>query len=217
MGVSRQAERAARRAEISGTGPAQTDHRPGRWPGAAGRFALFGEVLSVGLLVCALSVPLVTAPLAFAVGTRHLRRYVGGESSGLALVGRDLRRGVVRALPVGLGAAAVVAVLVVDLAVARDGVLPGAGLVAAIGWLGLVLVALALLTAARLWSPERGWLVAFRGCWPSWRGDPVGVCYLLVAVVLVAMLGWQLVPLVVPGAGCLILALVAIPERNAPV
>lgn len=214
MEVSRRAVRAVKRAELSGAGPTRVEHSPGRWPGAAAKFPLFGEVLYVGLLVSALSIPVVTIPLAFAVGTRHLRRYLLAEASGIALAGRDLRLGILRSLPLGLAMAAIVAALVVDMSLAQDRVIPGAELIAVVGWLGLAAVLCVLLTAARLWSPERGWLPALRGCWPVWCGDPVGVAYLLAAGGLVALLGWQLLPLVVPGIGCLVLALLAIPERT---
>ncbi|MFC0680197.1 hypothetical protein ACFFGH_20375 [Lysobacter korlensis] len=210
----RRAERAARRDERSGAGPARDGHDPGRLPGATAKFALFGEVLFTGILVTGLSLPVVSIPLAFAVGTRHLRRFVRGESSSMELVWRDLApRNLLRSLPVGLGFTLLVAVLAVDLMLGYDGVVPGAGLALAVGWVGLAVVATTLLTASRLWEPERGWLAALRGCWPEWRSDPVAVLYLLAGVVFVGAVSWQLLPLVVPGIGCLILAILAIPQR----
>lgn len=115
-----------------------------------------------------------------------------------------------------LGAVLVAAVLilVVDLALAQDRVLPAAEVVGVVGWLGIATVAAGILTAARHWDPDTGWLVALRLCWPTWRADPAGLLYLLSAVGLVGILAWQLLPLVVPGIGCLLLAVLAIPERR---
>lgn len=210
----RRAERAARRDERSGAGPAGEGHDPGRLPGATAKFALFGEVLFTGILVTGLSLPIITIPLAFAAGTRHLRRFLRGESSSMSLVWRDLApRNLLRSLPVGLTFALVLAVLAADLVLGYDGIVPGAGIVLVVGWLALAFVACTLLTAARLWEPERGWLAAVRACRPEWRADPVGVLYLLAGVLFVGVVSWQLLPLVVPGVGCLILAVIAIPER----
>ena len=210
----RRAERAARRDERSGAGPAGDGHDPGRLPGATAKFALFGEVLFTGILVVGLSLPIVTIPLAFAAGTRHLRRFVRSESSSMSLVWQDLApRNLLRGLPAGIAFTLVVAVLAADLVVGYGGAVPGAGLVLVVGWAGLALVAVTLLTAARLWEPERGWIAALRACWPEWRADPAGVLYLLAGVVFVGVVSWQLIPLVVPGVGCLVLAVLAIPER----
>jgi hypothetical protein len=212
--AERRAERAARRDERSGAGPAREGHDPGRLPGATTKFALFGEVLFTGILVTGLSLPILTLPLAFAVGTRHLRRFTRGESSSMSLVWQDLApRNLLRGAAAGLAFALLVAVLAADLVVGSAGVIPGSGMVLVVGWLGLALVATTLLTAARLWEPGRGWLAAVRGCWPEWRADPVGVLYLLAGVVFVGVVSWQLLPLVVPGIGCLVLAVLAIPER----
>ena len=210
----RRAERAAQRDERSGAGPASAGHDPGRLPGATNKFALFGEVLFTGILVTGLSLPIVTIPLAFAAGTRHLRRFVRGESSSMALVWQDLApRNLLRSLPVGLAFAVAIAVLAADLVLGNAGIVPGAGMVLVVGWLGLAVVATTVLTAARLWEPDRGWLAALRGCWVEWRSDPVGVIYMLAGVVFVGVVSWQLLPLVVPGIGCLVLAVLALPER----
>jgi hypothetical protein len=210
----RRAERAARRDERTGAGPAREDHDPGRLPGATAKFALFGEVLFTGLLVTVLSLPLLTIPLAFAAGVRHLRRFLRGDSSTLALVGKDFApRILLRSLPAGLAFLVVVAALTADLVLGYGGAVPGSGAVVVVGWVGLALVACTLLTAARRYDPDRGWLDAVRGCGAEWRADPASVLYLLAGVVFAGVVGWQLLPLVVPGIGCLVLAVVALPER----
>lgn len=211
--MARSADRAARRAALSGTGPTSEDPAE-QWPGATSKFGLFGEVLYVGVFVALLSTALVTAPLAFALGVRHLRRYVRGESSGFAQVVADMSGNLARGLLVGVAAIAALLLLAFDIAVARDRIMPGAPLVEVAGWLGLMALCLGVTTAAGLWSPELGWRAAFRACVPAWRHDPVGLLYLLAAIALVPLLTWQLLPLVVPALGCLALAVVAIPERR---
>ena len=78
---SRREEKAARRADLSGAGPVLQERAPMRFPGATGAFALFGEVLLVGLLITVGGILLVTLPAALAAGIRHLRRYLNAEAS----------------------------------------------------------------------------------------------------------------------------------------
>ncbi|WP_150307248.1 hypothetical protein [Planctomonas psychrotolerans] len=211
--MSTRAVRSARRIEASGAGPARAGYAPGRWPEAGARFALFGEVLLVGIAVSVLSVGVITIPLALALGVRHLRRHLRSESSTLGDVLADARRGAVPSLALGVLVAIAGLVLVIDLALAADRLLPFAEVVGAAGAAAALALIVVLLTAARLWTPEQGWIAAFRGCPENWRRDPAGVLYLLAAIGLVAVLAWQFVPLVLPGIGCLLLAVVAIPER----
>lgn len=212
--MSQRAERAAKRAELLGVGPASSENEPGRWPGITGKLSLAGEVFLVGVFVSVLSIPVVTIPLAFAVGTRHLRRYLRGESSSLALAGRDLKRAILCSLPVGLLLLAILTVLGVDLSLAQSGAIAASGLIEVLGWVAIMVLVFAMLGAARLWSPELGWRGAFRGCRPSWRADPVGAAYLLTAVGVAVIVSLLLIPLAVPGVGCLILLALVIPERG---
>jgi hypothetical protein len=43
------------------------------------RFALFSETMLAGVIVLAVSVPLVTVPAAYAAGTAHLGRHLSGR------------------------------------------------------------------------------------------------------------------------------------------
>lgn len=204
--------RTARRGALSGSGPAP-ESAIGRNPGARGAFGLFGEVLLVGILVALISLPLVTMPAALAAATRHLRRYVAAEGSGLDLGVRDF----VRALPGGVVVSSVMAVLtallVADVTVAASGALPGGTVVAAFGWVGLVSIGALMLSSAAAWTPESGWAAAVRSAPARFRADLVGTLYLAAAVVLVGVLTWTLPPLILPALGCAALAAVAIPER----
>lgn len=181
-----------------------------RWPGAAEKFALFAEVMLTGVFVVIAALPLLTIPLALAVGQRHLGRFIRGEGSGVALVFDDFRRGFVRSLLPGLAFLAVVAVLVIDVVVASSGGLPLSPLVGAVGIAGLAAVALALLRASNVWHPASGWGPAVRQGIRRLGSGFAASIYLLAAVMLVAVIAWQLPPLVVPAIGCLCFAVVAV-------
>jgi len=209
--ASRRREQQARRDSAAGIGPAGEE--PTRLAGATNRFALFGEVLVVGALVTVASIPLVTVPLALALGSRHLRRYVRAEDTSASAVLAELRRGLLPSLVVGLVVVLLTALLVLDLALAVDRVLPGAEVVLVLGVLGALALALAVLTGASRWDPATGWRAALRAVPAAVRDDPGGAVYLLVAAAFVGVVTWQLPPLVLPGLGLLVFAMVAVPER----
>lgn len=202
----RMARARARRPEVDGSTL--------RWPGAANRFALFGEVMWVGILVAACSLPIVTAPAALAAGIRHLRRYLAAEASGVGLFLRDAARASAGGLVVGAVALVGGALLAWDVLLAFGGRLPGGPVVGAVGAAGLVALAILVLFAGAGWTPERGWRHAVRSAPAAIGADPVGAVYLLAGIVLTVVVSWQLIPLIVPGIGCLVFATVAVGERR---
>lgn len=210
---TRRAVRAAVRADRAGSGPTVEDRPRLRNPGAAGRFALLGEVLVTGLLVSIVSLGVVTLPAALAAGVRHLRRYAAAEDSRIALFWADVRAAVLPGAVVGLVALVATLVLVLDIDLARSGFLPGGILIEVVGWVGLAAVAAALLLAAGAWSPELGWRVAVRAVPAAARTDIVGVLYLVATAAFVVITTWALPPLFIAAIGCAALAVVAIPER----
>ena len=166
-----------------------------------------------GVIVLLVAVPVITLPLALALGVRHLRRYLLAEAHGLSEVLADLRRGLLGSLVVGLVALVLSAALALDIVLGTDGVLPGGRVVVVAGWVGLALLGTVLVVAARVWSPEGGWRTALRAVPHEIGADPVGACYVVVAVGFVALLTWQLPPLLLPGLGLLVFASLAVPER----
>ncbi|MDF2916701.1 MAG: hypothetical protein K0S70_918 [Microbacterium sp.] len=210
---TRREERAALRAHRSGSGPTLEGRPQLRHPGAAGAFALLGEVLLIGLLIGAVSLAVVTLPVALAAGVRHLRRYVAADDSRLSLFWADVRAGLLPGAAVGLAALVVTLILLLDIDLARSGFLPGGVVIEAVGWAGLAALAVALLTAAGSWSPELGWRGAVRAIPDATRGDVVGSLYLLATAAFVVIVTWALPPLFVAGIGCAALAVVAIPAR----
>ncbi|MGC5224288.1 hypothetical protein ACPW96_17115 [Micromonospora sp. DT81.3] len=165
MAIDRREARAAKRADLSGSGPTLHERPPARFPGATARFALLGEVLLIGLLVTLVSLPLVTFPAALAAGIRHLRRYIAAEASPLFAFWRDLRAALAGGLVVGVIALVLTAILLLDVDLADSGLLPGGAAIAIFGWVGLAAVGVSLLAAAGAWSPEphKGRASASRG------------------------------------------------------
>ncbi len=206
--------RAARRADASGSGPTLEERPAARFPGATGAFALFGEVLLVGVLVTVAGLAVVTLPAALAAGIRHLRRYVDAEASPARAFWRDVRAALPGGLVVGTVALVVAGVLTLDIVLANSGALPGGGAVGAIGWIGAVAAATLLLAAAGAWSPETGWRGALREGRAALGADLRGALYLAATAVFVGVAAWMLVPLIVPALGCAALAVVAIPVRR---
>ncbi|MET0295915.1 MAG: hypothetical protein ABW024_00830 [Microbacterium sp.] len=206
--------KAAVRADRSGSGPTLEDRPAARFPGAGAKFALFGEVLMVGLLVALVGVLVVTLPAALAAGIRHLRRYVGADDSALAHFWADVRAALPGGSVVGLVAAVATVVLLLDIDLARSGFLPGGIVVEIVGWVGLAAVAVALLTAAGAWSPELGWRGAVRAVPRRVGSDIPGAVYLVATAGFVVVVTWALLPLLIPALGMAALAAVAIPERR---
>ncbi|MFC8680245.1 DUF624 domain-containing protein [Microbacterium ureisolvens] len=213
--MDRRELRAARRADASGSGPTLEEREPARYPGAKGAFALFGEVLLTGLLVTAAGLLVVTLPAALAAGIRHLRRYVNAEQSHVRTFWQDWRAALPGGLVVGVAGVALAFVLTLDIYLANSGALPGGGVVALVGWLGLAAGATALLVAAGAWTPEGGWKAAVRGIPSAVAADPVAAIYLAAAAVLVGVVTWMLAPLIVAGLGCAAFAVVALPARRS--
>ena len=190
------------------------ERTPLRFPGATGAFALFGEVLLVGLLVAAGGILLVTLPAALAAGIRHLRRYLNAEASHQRQFWRDYLSALPGGLAVGAGAAGVAVILVADILLANLAALPGGIIVAAAGWIGLIAAGVAVLLGAASWSPASGWKHATRGIPNALRADPVGNLYLASAVLFVGIATWMLVPLILPALGLAVFSIVAIPGRR---
>ncbi len=215
--MSRREEKAARRADLSGAGPVREEREPLRFPGVTGGFALFGEVLMVGLLVAAGGILLVTLPAALAAGIRHLRRYLNAEASPQRQFWRDYLEALPGGLGVGFVGLVLVLLLVLDIDLANSGALPGGTAVALVGWVGP--------RRRRRRAPRRR---RARGA-PKHRladapcaqraGGHVAADSDRSALPrrrrgFVCVLTWVLVPLVIPALGCAALAVVAVPARR---
>jgi hypothetical protein len=205
--------RKARAQALSGSG--HTDAAPAAvWPGAKQRFALFGEVLLTGIIVTLLSIPIVTIPLAIAVGRRHLLRFLRAEGSQLSLVAGDVREGFIGGVGIGCAWLVATGVLLMDLLLVGSGALPGGIAVGAVAALLLAGLTVLTLWVAAAWTPAAGWRGAVRTGLLSLRTDVVGSLYLLVAAVFVVLFTWMLAPLIVPALGCASFAVAAVSTRR---
>lgn len=214
MSEERRARRAATREARSGAGPTVSGVEPGVNPGATAKFGLFGEVLTIGLMMTVVALGVVTLPIALAAGIRHLRRFVAAEDSRAGLFWEDVRAGILSSLVVGAPAAVIAAVLTIDVLVAGSGALPGGQAIAVVGWAGLLVLSVALLAAAGAWSPALGWIGAVRAVPSVVRADAAGAAYLAAAAVFTGVVTWALAPLFIAGIGCAALAVVAVPARR---
>ena len=157
---------------------------------------------------------IVTLPAGLAAGIRHLRRFVAADDSSLVFFWADVRRSIGGGAVVGLVSTVAVAILLLDIDLARSGFLPGGFLIEVVGWVGLAAVAVALLAAAAAWNPETGWRAAVRSVPATIAADPAGALYLVATAGFVVVVTWVLLPLLLPALGLAALAAVAIPERR---
>ncbi|QQQ74314.1 hypothetical protein IOD16_24370 [Saccharothrix sp. 6-C] len=180
------------------------------------RFSLFGECLMAGLLVLLAALPVVTAVPALAAGCAHIKAHVDGETTSI----RSFFERVRSALPGGwvasLGVAAAFAVLVVDVVLLRTRV-AGGGVVAVVCGVAAVGLAVVVLRAAALWSPGSRWPAVARAAGRRAASDFGGSLLLVMSLAVMLVVTWQLPPLVVPMAGCVLMAAVAVDRRHQPV
>lgn len=186
-----------------------------RLPGAAGAFALLGEVLWVGILVTVGSLLVVTAPAAIAAGVRHLDRYLHARESSIRTFFADYRAAL---LPggVGVGAAAAVvsAVLLLQIFALPGADLPGADVLVVVASILLLAVLVLLVLACASWAPSRTWRHALTASVERAVADPVGALLAAVALGLTVVAAWQLPPLIIPALGCLVFAVTVVRVRK---
>lgn len=180
------------------------------------RFALFGEVLLVGVIVAVLSVPVVTAVPVLAVAVRHLRRHLVGEPDSVCRMLRDLPAALRDLWPLGLLTPAALAVLAYNVWFATSGARPGGlgiGVVSAAVAIAVVVVALRV---AGAWIPGQHLWRSVRAAARCARLDLGGSALLVAAVVMCGALVWMLTPLVLAVGGLLALAVLAVEHRLGP-
>lgn len=192
----------------------QPDGTQLKWPGAVGKFALFAEVLWIGILTVAGALLLITLPAAIAASSRHLHRYLLAERSTLGQWWSDFVSALRTGWVVGSASVVLAAILLFNLLLAGTQVLPGWQAVFIVGLLALTAFALALLQTAVRWSPEKGWRQAVRDGLQAFVSDRGAIGPLIVALVLTVVVTWQLPPLIVPGMGCLVFAVLVVKERE---
>ncbi|MFJ6535714.1 Poxvirus protein I5 [Paenarthrobacter sp. NPDC091711] len=195
------------------------------------RFALFAETILAGVIVLLLSIPLVTAPAAYAAGVAHLERHLSGRDDSLRSLWGNFRRALPGSWKLGITTAVAAVVIVLNLLLALVGQLPGR---AAILPATLVLAAAGAVLFLRIaanWSggmnwegdadqqsaevpgPER-WAAAYASAKTDSLRDWTGSLLLLAAVFMAVVFVWMLQALFVIVPGTLVLAAAAVKIRS---
>ncbi|MEJ1112731.1 Poxvirus protein I5 [Paenarthrobacter sp. CCNWLY172] len=195
------------------------------------RFALFAETILAGVIVLLLSVPLVTAPAAYAAGVAHLERHLSGRDDSLRSLWGNFRRALPGSWKFGITTAAAAVVIVLNLLLALVGQLPGRAVILPATLILAAAGAVLLLRTAANWSGGVNWdgdaglqpaEVPGRQRWAaaysSAKNDSVrdwsGSLLLLAALFMTVVFVWMLQALFVIVPGTLVLAAAAIKIRS---
>ncbi|WP_416959999.1 hypothetical protein [Streptomyces sp. Agncl-13] len=181
------------------------------------RFTLFADMLAVGVAAAVASLPLITAPTAFAAACAVLRRSIREDRpvSVGEYVAEFRAHGLHRSLLAGVSVFAAVTLVVLDLALARAG-LPGAR---PMSWALTALAAAGLVLALRAAAdPEaaRGWRPALNRAATRSVADPKGCALIAAAVGLCVAFLWMLPLLALLLPGPLAFAITAVELRAEP-
>ncbi|MFJ4209707.1 Poxvirus protein I5 [Paenarthrobacter sp. NPDC089675] len=193
------------------------------------RFALFSETILAGVIVLLLSLPLVTAPAAYAAGVAHLERHLSGRDDALKTLWRNFRLALPGSWKYGITTAAAAVVIVLNLFLALVGQLPGRALILPATLVLAAAGAVLLLRSTAHWSGpvvwdastppvETGgrnqWKRAFADAKADSLRDWSGSLLLLAAFGMAVVFVWMLQALFVVVPGALILATAAIKIRS---
>ncbi|MGR0159266.1 Poxvirus protein I5 [Paenarthrobacter nitroguajacolicus] len=195
------------------------------------RFALFAETILAGVIVLLLSVPLVTAPAAYAAGVAHLERHLSGRDDSLRSLWGNFRRALPGSWKLGVTTAVAAVVIVLNLLLALVGQLPGRAAILPATLILAAAGAVLFLRIAANWSggvnwsgdahqqpadvpaPQR-WAVAYSQAKADALRDWTGSLLLLAAVFMAVVFVWMLQALFVIVPGTLVLAAAAIKIRS---
>ncbi|WP_081765933.1 Poxvirus protein I5 [Arthrobacter sp. 31Y] len=195
------------------------------------RFALFAETILAGVIVLLLSVPLVTAPAAYAAGVAHLERHLSGRDDSLRSLWGNFRRALPGSWKLGITTAVAAVVIVLNLLLALVGQLPGRAVILPATLILAAAGAVLFLRIAANWSggvnwegdagqqssevpgPQR-WALAYSHAKADSLRDWTGSLLLLAAVFMAVVFVWMLQALFVIVPGTLVLAAAAIKIRS---
>lgn len=177
------------------------------------RFAVFAECLLTGVWIAVACLGVVTYPAAFAAGARHLRRRTSHRGGGGRAFVADFRTALRGGWAVGLAGWAVAGAVGVDVLAARAG-LPGGPFVGRVGILALIGLAVALLRATVLWTPDSTWRALLADAARRTVLDPAGSLLIVCGLAVVALSALFVAPLAVPVLGAVAASAVAVEERR---
>ncbi|MGJ0385197.1 Poxvirus protein I5 [Paenarthrobacter nicotinovorans] len=195
------------------------------------RFALFAETILAGVIVLLLSIPLVTAPAAYAAGVAHLERHLSGRDDSLRSLWGNFRRALPGSWKIEITTAAAAVVLVLNLLLALVGQLPGRAVILPATLILAAAGAVLFLRIVANWSggvtwdgdadrhpadvpgPQR-WSAAYSSAKADSLRDWSGSLLLLAAVFMAVVFVWMLQALFVIVPGTLVLAAAAVKIRS---
>jgi uncharacterized membrane protein YesL len=180
------------------------------------RFALFGECLTVGVLVLLAALPVVTLVPALAAGCAHIKAHVDGETTSVRAFFARVRAALPGGWVMSVGVVVGVVVLVVDVVFLRTRV-AGGDVVAVVCGVAAVGLAVVVLRAAARWSVGLRWSVVLREAGRRAVSDFGGSLLLVMSLAVLLIVTWQLPPLLLPMAGCVLMAAVAVDRRHSAV
>ncbi|YCK84082.1 Poxvirus protein I5 [Arthrobacter sp. D3-18] len=195
------------------------------------RFALFAETILAGVIVLLLSVPLVTAPAAYAAGVAHLERHLSGRDDSLQSLWGNFRRALPGSWKMGITTAVAAVVIVLNLLLALVGQLPGRAVILPATLILAAAGAVLFLRIAANWSGgvncsgdadeqpaevpgQQRWALASSQAKADVLRDWTGSLLLLAAVFMTVVFVWMLQALFVIVPGTLVLAAAAIKIRS---
>ena len=194
------------------------------------RFALFSETILAGVIVLLLSLPLVTAPAAYAAGVAHLERHLSGRDDAPKTLWRNFRLALPGSWKYGITTAAAAVVIVLNLLLALVGQLPGRALILPTTLVLAAAGAVLLLRTTANWSGavdwdgdalpmpavagKERWSEAYRAAKEDSLRDWSGSLLLLAAVGMAVVFVWMLQALFVVVPGALVLAAAAVKIRS---
>lgn len=183
--------------------------------GTYSKFATFGEILLVGVVIALCAIPLVTLVPALTAGVRHLDRTISGKANYWS----QFRSEFVAALKTGW----IVSVLILvagfitglNLWAVQTGVLPLGGLVAVVTIVVFTALAVWVLRACGLWAPGQTWKQTLNLSLDNAIADLSGTAYLAAALLMVAAMVWMLSALVIVIFGLLAFASLSVCRKYA--
>jgi hypothetical protein len=146
---------------------------------------------------------------------RHFRAHLDDEPDSLRLFAVRGLQALRSGWWFGTACAVIIALLVLNAIGAAQGVLPGGAVFAIISGGLAVVVAVAMLRTAALWTPGARWIDLWREGRAVVIDDPIGTSLVLVGLGVSATVVWMLPPLIVIAPGLIVVSLVAAERRRA--
>lgn len=194
------------------TQPAAPESRPLLGGGAIGPF---GEMLTIGLVVSVLSVPVITFLPAFAAGTAHLNRHLTSRADSLRLLLEDAWSAFKTGWLYGTAFVVLLGILGMNIIAGINNIVPGGTAIAGVSGILAVGVVIVGLRSASLWRAGVSWRELIREGVDVSIDDPLGSFMVVVALFVCAVVIWMLAPLAVLTPGMLVLAMLSIERRRA--